>query len=337
MRNRPLLLCSLVTLGVLILLFGVLSVCYGTAKITPEQLWEVVLDLFSRTERSRAGSIVIDLRLPRVLMAICVGGGLGVVGVLLQTVTRNDLADPFLFGLSSGAAAGAVSVITVFGDRLGVWTLPAAAFTGGISASLIVLLLAYRMRGGGAERLILAGLAVSFLFTALTNYLIFKGDQRAAHSVLFWSLGGLGLSRWGNLPLAGGGLFLLLFYALKISRSLDALLAGEETAGSLGINPGRVRNTTFLIAAFATAIFVSITGIIGFIGLMVPHLARRITGPLHGRQIVVATFLGAFLLLGSDLAARLLLAPQVLPVGIITTSFGGLFVLLLLGRGRTGS
>jgi iron complex transport system permease protein len=149
-----------------------LSIAYGSTLIP---LTDVIASLGHAVGLNEhqvsgpVGKIVVDLRLPRTILAVCVGGGLGITGALLQTVTRNDLADPFLFGLSSGAAAGAVSVITVFGDSFGIWTLPVAAFTGGILAACIVLLLVARVRGQGPERLILAGLAVSFLFTALTN------------------------------------------------------------------------------------------------------------------------------------------------------------------------
>ncbi len=145
--------------------------------------------------------VVLDLRLPRVVLAAAVGSGLAVVGALLQTATRNDLADPFLFGLSSGAAAGAASVIALFGYRLGPWTLPAAAFAGALLSAGIVFGLASTQDGRGGERLVLAGLAVSFLFGAVTLFLVFAGDQRATASVLFWSVGGLGLAAWGNLPL----------------------------------------------------------------------------------------------------------------------------------------
>ncbi len=164
----------------------------------------------------------VDLRLPRAILGLCVGAGLGIIGAMLQTVTRNDLADPLLFGLSSGAAAGAVSVISLFGDRFGVWTLPIAAFSGGMLAAIIVLLLVRRVQGQGPERMILAGLAVSFIFTALANYMVFSGDQRAAHCVLFWTLGGLGIARWDNLPLALIGLASILVFALYNHRNLDA-------------------------------------------------------------------------------------------------------------------
>lgn len=276
--------------------------------------------------------IILDLRLPRALLAVAVGAGLGVIGCLLQTITRNDLADPFLFGLSSGAAAGAVLVITVTGDVLGVWTLPLAAFCGGIVASAVVLALVTRLSDQGPAQLVLAGLAVSSLFMALTNYLVFAGDQRAAHSVLFWSLGGLGRARWDLLPIAFVGLAALLGAAWALRRRFDALLAGDDAAATMGVDVINIRRGTFLIAAFATACFVSLTGVIGFIGLMVPHLARGLVGPLHGPLLISAAMIGAALLLASDIAARTLLSPQELPIGVVTTFAGALFVLVLVRR-----
>ena len=276
--------------------------------------------------------IIIDLRLPRALLAVLAGAGLGIVGCLLQTVTRNDLADPFLFGLSSGAAAGAVLVITVTGDILGFWTLPLAAFVGGMLASVVVLALVTRMRERGAARLVLAGLAVSFLFMAVTNYLVFAGDQRAAHSILFWTLGGLGLARWEVLPIAMFGALSILLFAQIKHRQFDALLAGDETARTLGVNVPMLRGTAFLVCAFATGAIVSITGVIGFVGLMVPHIARAIVGPMHRDLVPVAAIIGACLLLAGDIVARTLLMPQELPIGIVTTAAGALFVLSLLRR-----
>jgi len=323
----------------LIIALAVLSIAYGSTVIPLADVLNALAhaagigDLTTTLPIER---IIVDLRLPRVILAICVGAGLGIVGAMLQTVTRNDLADPFLFGLSSGAAAGAVSVISIFGDRFGIWTLPMAAFSGGMLAAVIVLLLVRRVQGQGPERMILAGLAVSFLFAALTNYMVFSGDQRAAHSVLFWTLGGLGLARWENLPLAMLGLAAILVYALYNHRNLDAFLAGEHTAESLGVRVNRTRNVVFIVCAFSTAIFVSVAGVIGFIGLMIPHIARRFAGQLHAGLILTCALLGAMLILLSDLAARLLLAPQELPIGIVTSSVGAFFVVTLLLRKRSG-
>jgi len=277
-------------------------------------------------------AIVFDLRLPRVLLAVLVGATLAMAGALLQTATRNDLADPFLFGLSSGAAAGAVAVISLTGERFGIWTLPLASFTGGLVAAAGVLLLARRSAGQGAERIVLAGLAMSFLFGALTHVLVFAGDQRAAHSVLFWSLGGLGLARWDNLLLALVGFgALALFVALR-HRALDALLAGDEVAHSLGVAPQRLRRQVLIITALTTACCVALAGVIGFVGLMVPHLMRRSAGLLHATLVPACALLGAVLLLGSDLLARVLMAPQELPVGIVIASIGAAFVIGLLWR-----
>lgn len=276
--------------------------------------------------------IVVDLRLPRAVLAMVVGAGLALVGVMLQTVTRNDLADPFLFGLSSGASAGAVAVITTTGELLGVWTLPMAALAGGLLSAVTVLAIIRRSDTAGSSQLILAGLATSFLFGAVTHFLVFAGDQRAAHSVLFWTLGGLGLARWDNLPLGLLGLGMLMALALTRRHALDAMLAGEETAGTLGVDTARLRTEVFTIAAVATACFVALTGVIGFVGLMVPHLARGLVGALHGRLLALAAVGGAILLLASDLFCRTVLPPQELPVGIVTAAFGGLFVVVLVLR-----
>ncbi|MBC6437370.1 MAG: iron ABC transporter permease [Rhodobacteraceae bacterium] len=274
--------------------------------------------------------IILDLRLPRALFSAIIGAGLGIVGVILQTTTRNDLADPFLFGLSSGAAAGAVFVITVTGDVLGIWTLSLAAFCGGVIASAIILTLVQALRNSTPEQLILAGLAVSFLFAAITNFLIFSGDSRAAHSIIFWMLGGLGLARWDSLPIVVAGFGLIFTFALYHSRKLDALLTGDTTATSLGVPVGRLRMQMFFVSALATAAFVSVAGVIGFIGLMVPHLVRGLVGTLHIKLLPAAALCGAILLTASDILSRVLLAPQELPVGIVTTSLGAVFVFALL-------
>ena len=299
---------------------------------TPLGISKVVEVMLSGSNESPVSRIVLDLRLPRALLATIIGAGLGMVGCVLQTLTRNDLADPFLFGLSSGAAAGAVIVITVTGNFLGFWTLPAAAFIGGLVSSVIVLGLFGKLAKQSPSQMVLAGLAVSFLFLSLTYFLIFAGDQRAAHSVLFWTLGGLGLANWKVLPIALTGLMAIFAFAITTHRSLDALLAGDETAVTLGVNVKLYRQVAFLICAFATASFVALSGVIGFVGLMVPHLARGLVGPLHGGLLITSAVIGAVLLLLSDIAARTLMAPQELPIGALTTSIGAIFVLYLVRR-----
>lgn len=312
----------------------ILSIAFGSTPIAIGDVLAAIGRALGMVdgESGPIDRIIMDLRMPRALFAAIIGAGLGLVGSLLQTATRNDLADPFLFGLSSGAATGAVFVITVTGDLLGFWTLPLAAFIGGMLASLIVLGLVHRLGSAHPEKLVLAGLAVSFLFSALTNYLVFAGDHRAAHSVIFWMLGGLGLARWSSLFLLVCGFAVLIIFAVRSHRQLDAMLAGDMTAESLGVPVARMRKQIFLVSAFATAIFVSISGVIGFVGLMVPHIARALAGRLHGPLFITCALIGALLLTASDLIARLVLAPQELPIGVVTTSLGALFVFLMLMR-----
>lgn len=319
--------------GALILLVGLMLLSIAKGSV-PLSLSEVLgaLRLGDAPVSDMIRRIVIDLRVPRTLLAVLAGAILAMVGALLQTTTRNDLADPFLFGLSSGASAGAVLVITRFAQQLGELTLPVSAFVGGISSALAVILLFHFKKQRGAEHLVICGLAISFLFGALTSYLIFSGDQRAASSVLFWSLGGLGLARWDNLLYVLAGLLILIAFILLRWRSLDGLLAGEQTAQSLGINVNRLRMEVFLCCALCTSLLVALTGVIGFIGLMVPHICRYFSGVKHLFLLPLCGLWGAVLLCGGDILSRTLLAPQELPIGIITAGIGGLFIIILLTR-----
>ncbi|AHF73715.1 ABC transporter (iron.B12.siderophore.hemin) permease component [Candidatus Sodalis pierantonius str. SOPE] len=306
------LLCLMALLVAGLMIAGIIA---GTVTLPVQQVMAALTGREAWVPEMVA-RIVIDLRLPRSVLAA--GAGLAMVGAYLQTATRNALADPFLFGLSSGASAGAVLIITRLGDSLGQWSLPLAVFAGGITSALAVI----------------CGLAISFLFGSFTHYLVFSGDQRAAGALLFWTLGGLGLARWDNLPFTLLPL-VMLFGLLNLRwRSLDALLAGETMALSLGVAVIRLRMEIFLVCALATSLLVALTGVIGFVGLMIPHLARPLCGIRHRRVLPLCALLGAALLCGGDLLSRLLIAPQELPIGIITAGLGGFFVLSLLLRGH---
>ncbi|HCD5323549.1 TPA: iron ABC transporter permease [Klebsiella michiganensis] len=284
--------------GALPLLAGLmlLSVAKGSVPLSLTQVLGA-LRLLDVPVSEMIGRIVIDLRVPRTLLAVL--------------------------------------VITRFGERLGALTLPVSAFVGGICSAVAVMLLFHFKKQRGAEHLVICGLAISFLFGALTSYLIFSGDQRAASSVLFWSLGGLGLARWDNLPYALFSLLLLGAFILLRWRSLDGLLAGEQTAQSLGINVTRLRMEVFFCCALATSLLVALTGVIGFIGLMVPHMCRYFSGVKHLLLLPLCGLWGAVLLCGGDIVSRTLLAPQELPIGIITAGIGGLFIIILLARNRS--
>ncbi len=320
---------------VLMVLLVLLSVIWGTVQIPLKDVLAVFQlgspeSSANRFEVIRA--IILELRIPRALLAIIVGAGLAMVGAMLQTVTRNDLADPFLFGLSAGAAMGAVFVIVCWGGVLGSWLLPLASFMGGIFAALTVSCLYQLQSHKGVDKLVICGLAISFLLGAITNYLIFLGDQNTANTVLFWSLGSLGRAEWGNIFIPFIGVLLLIGFWGFNHLSLDALLAGEETASSLGINVAKLRTLIFLMCALTTSTIVSLTGIIGFIGLMVPHLVRPLTGVRHLYFIPAVAMVGSLLMLLGDLICRLVLAPQELPLGIVTAAIGAIFVLCLVFR-----
>lgn len=317
---------SLILAGLILL-----SVATGSVPLSFSDVLKA-LDLLHGGVPEMVKSIVLELRLPRTLLGLIAGSGLALVGALLQTTTRNDLADPFLFGLSSGASAGVVLVITRFGDSFGTWTLPIAAFVGGMLSAVAVIIIFMSQSHKGTEKLIICGLAVSFLFGALTNFLIFSGDQRAASNALFWALGGLGFARWENLGFAAIALVILIVLIYRRWQALDALLAGEQTAWSLGINVNRLRTEVFICCSMATAILVSLTGVIGFVGLMVPHLARPFSGVRHRRLLPLVAMMGAILLSAGDVLSRTLTAPQELPIGIITAGVGGVFVLVILLR-----
>ena len=261
-----------------------------------------------------------------------IGAGLALVGAALQAVTRNPLADPHLLGATSGATLGAVLVVLYIGEVIGLLTLPLAAFLGALGSMLLVLGVASRGGRLGSDRLLLAGVAVSFVLLALANLLLFLGDHRAASSVLFWMLGGLGLARWSLIWLpalcVAGGLLVLL----GLGRALNALMAGEQTAVTLGLDARRVRLWVFVCCSLLTGVLVSVSGAIGFVGLMLPHAARLLVGAEHRRLLPVCALLGALFLVWMDVAARTLIAPQDLPIGIATAAIGGLFFILLLRR-----
>ncbi len=289
-----------------------------------EQAWSAPVD-----------AIVWQVRLPRVLLGALVGAGLAICGVALQAMVRNVLADPYLLGVNSGASSGAAAAI-LFGVGAG-WVdhaLQVTAFLGALAASLLVFLVA---RSGGrvtSVRLLLAGVAVGYALYALTSFLIFaSGSAEGARSVMFWLLGSLALATW-DLPLAVVAAVVLGATALLTvwGRRLDALAVGDETAHTLGVRPDRFRLVLLVVVALCVGVVVSAAGSIGFVGLVVPHLARRAVGGAHVRVVVVAALMGAILLIWADVLARTLFAPQEIPIGIITSLVGAPFLLVLIRR-----
>ena len=277
--------------------------------------------------------IVWDLRLPRVMLAGLVGGGLAVIGVAMQALVRNPLAEPYILGVSAGASTGASLFYLGFLPPLisKALSMPLAAFIGALAAMTIVYLVARSESSMNTGRLLLAGVAVSALLAATTSFITYASpDPHRVRAVLFWMLGSFSGARWDLLALPAfasvGGCLVLV----ALARALDALLLGDEPALSLGITVESTKKLLILITAFTTGSLVSVSGIIGFVGLIIPHAVRLISGVTHRRLVPVSYAVGAVFLVWADLAARALIPHEELPVGILTAICGVPFFLVLL-------
>jgi iron complex transport system permease protein len=326
----------LIVLCALLMVSCVVSLGFGPARIPLDIVWRILLHKlfgFGVADWSPGQEHIVWLiRVPRMLLGALVGAGLALIGAVLQAVTRNPLADPHLLGVTSGATLGAVIVVLHVGEIAGLLTLPIAAFIGALLSMLAVLMIASRHGRLDSDRLLLCGVAVSFVMMAMANLLLFLGDHRASSAVMFWMLGGLGLARWELLAVPTASVLFGLVLLLGMARPLNALMAGEQTAVTLGLNARTVRLRVFLIASLMTGVLVSISGSIGFVGLMVPHIARRLVGAEHRRVLPVCVVLGSLFLVWVDVAARTLIAPEDLPIGVATAAIGGLFFIGLMRR-----
>lgn len=301
------------------------------AKTVANRLWGAGYPLEPIDE-----GIVWSYRLSRAVVAACCGAALSLSGVVLQSLLRNSLADPYLLGISAGASTGAVSV-AILGVGAGFLTLPMGAFAGALVAFSLVSLLAVKA-GRGTAAIILAGVAGSQLFNALTSFIVTKAaTAEQARGIMFWLLGNLSGVRWPDawlaIPATLAGLVVCLWHA----RALDAFTFGAESAASLGISVRRTYLALVGASAMMTAVMVSIVGSIGFVGLVIPHAARMVVGVRHGVLLPAAALIGAVFMIGADILSRILITGQVLPIGVITALVGAPAFAFILGqkRGRT--
>ncbi|GLZ81652.1 ABC transporter permease [Actinorhabdospora filicis] len=284
-----------------------------------------------------AESVLWNVRLPRVALAVLVGASLGCAGALMQGVFGNPLADPGTIGVSSGAAVGAVTAIGFGATAFGAWTVPAFAFTGGLVTVGGVYLLS---RGEGGTRvvgLILTGIAVNAFAGALIGLVMSTVDNARLTGITFWQLGSMAQATWPKVLAVLPCALLGLIVAPRYARRLDLLALGERPARHLGVDVERLRLTLIVLVALLTAAAVSVSGIIGFVGLVVPHLLRMIAGPGHRFLIPGSALGGALVLLTADLAARTLAAPAELPLGVLTALIGSPFFFWLLRATRAKS
>jgi iron complex transport system permease protein len=332
----------LILLIALSILSPLLALVIGVANISFTDVIQIICSQFSNGCEANAlkERILLELRLPRVILAFLTGAGLALAGSVLQTVTRNPLADPYLFGISSGATFGAVLVIAVSGFGMGAsqglflgWSqlgITGGAFIG--SAVSVLLVISMAGRSVQIERMVLAGVATSFMFSAATSLVLYASDPQAASSLLFWSLGSFTRAGWENLTLPFVVLIICFILFSGFSRQLTALLSGDENARSLGVEVQKIRISMLLLTSLLTAILVANTGGIGFVGLMVPHIVRRLFEN-SGQQIMWITILfGGVFMVWVDVVSRTILPGHELPIGVITAAIGSVFFLLVMRR-----
>lgn len=329
-------LLVMLCIGLILMLF--LAVSVGSVTIPFRTVWAIVyqhLAWFTEPtdEPPRQDAIVWLFRVPRALLAAVVGGALAVAGTALQASVRNPLAEPYVLGVVQGASFGAVLTIAIGTAAVGGAVLSLAAFAGAMVALLVLLL--FGRRNGQVEpvRLILAGVAVGYVFYSLTSYVqlrIAEGNSLAG--VLFWLLGTVAAASWSDLGIPAVALFGSTAWLLVQSRPLNALLAGDETATALGVDPGRFRLRLLIVSALLTGTVVAVAGGIGFVGLMIPHTVRLIVGSDHRRVLPVAVLLGANFMVLVDLGARVLARPIELPLTVVTAAVGAPFFLWLMRR-----
>ncbi|CUX21402.1 FecCD family ABC transporter permease [Clostridium sp. C105KSO13] len=282
-------------------------------------------------------NIVVGLRLPRVCLGMVVGASLSVIGVAMQALVRNQLADPFILGVSSGASAAA-TLGMLFGafSFLGKYSLSISAFIGAVATIIAVYSLS-RVHGRiNIAQLLLSGVAISMIMDGVTRVITLSAPNALGlHNATFWMSGSLAGAKWGYLKLPLIVLLVCMVILTINYRGLNLLLLGEENAGSLGINVKRLQKLLILVASLMSGVTIAVSGTIGFVGLMVPHFTRLLVGGDHRRVLPVSALLGGILVVWVDVLARMLIAPEELPVGILTAIIGGpLFIFLLRRKNR---
>ncbi|MHA6626427.1 FecCD family ABC transporter permease [Pseudonocardia sichuanensis] len=335
---RGVALSTVVAGGAVLVLSVMVAITLGAADVSLVNVRDIVgnhLGVVTIPVREVEDAIVWEDRLPRSLVAAACGAGLAVCGVILQSLLRNPLADPFLLGVSSGASTGAV-VIGILGVGGGALGLSGGAFVGALFAFGLVLLLA-RLSGGSNDRVILAGVAMTQLFSALTSFVIFAfADSDETRGVMFWLLGSLEGVRWDDVRLTAAVAVAGIVVCWALAHVLDAFTFGDEVAASLGMPVGAIRAGLMTLTALVTAALVSVAGAIGFVGLVLPHAARFLVGPAHSRLVPVSALLGAVFMVWVDAFTRVAFAPTPLPIGVATALVGvPAFVLIMFRRRGT--
>lgn len=339
-RAGLLLVCGALTL--VLLASVVVAIGLGPAVVTPAQtarhLWAALTGGRVGTDEVTTYQIIWQIRTPRVLLAALVGAGLSAVGVAIQAMVRNALADPFVLGVSSGASVGAVAVTVTGGlAALGIYAVSTGAFAGALAASLLVHAASATRGALSPLRLVLTGVAMSLGFQAVMSLIVyFAPDSEATSMVLYWTMGSFGAATWGALPVVAVVVVAGVVVLHRHGRVMDVLALGDETAASLGVGPDRQRRRLLVLVSLVTGVMVAVSGAIAFVGLVMPHVVRMLVGATHARVLAVAPLAGAVFMVWVDLAARTVVAPRELPLGVITALVGvPVFIALMRRKGYT--
>lgn len=329
----------LLSISIIILLLGSILVAtlLGSADLSVNTVFDVLKSKIFGVESSGLSTsdiyIIWNLRLPRALLAIAAGGGLAICGAAMQAITQNVLADPYILGVSSGASA-MVSIAFFLGGTFSSTSgiIQLFAFGGAILSMVFVYSVGATKSGSSGTRLVLAGMAISIVLNAVSQFFITLSSDKVTRSVTMWMMGSLADARWGNvaLPLLASLIGLAVFMAN--ARNYDLISLGDETAISMGVNVARLKKLTMLMVAFVTGVIVSCCGIIGLVGFVIPHIVRLLFGSKHRRLLPITFLMGCTFLVWMDMVARLVMAPQELPIGIFTAICGGPFFIWLLRR-----
>ena len=339
---------AIIGAAILLAAAAVASLALGPTGITLASLPRALasaLGMMSDATSAREQLVLVDIRLPRTLIGMFVGASLAIAGAIMQGLFRNPLADPGLIGVSSGAALAAVATIALGNgiaapllQPLGIYALPIAAFVGGMSVTAVLMLIAGRHGQLMVGTLLLAGIALAALTGAITGLLSYMSDDRQLRDISMWSMGSLGGANWPKVVAVLPFAVLVIVVTPSLVRGLNGFLLGEAEAFHLGINVERTKFTAMIVTAASVGAAVAVAGVIGFVGIVVPHIVRLLAGPDHRVVLPASALLGGTLLLVADIAARLVVMPAELPIGIVMAAIGApVFLHLVLKRGVGGA
>lgn len=331
----------LIIMFLLLLALICLSVSVGAVPIPVSKVWRIIFYKITDIKNSEWSSskehIVWTIRFPRTLMAALAGSGLALIGCVMQAIIRNSLADPYILGISSGASSGAaLAIITGVFSIFGTSAISVGAFCGAMCAFLLVFVFSSSLSTSQLmpNKLILSGIAVSSLFSAVTSFLMYLAPDENVKQVMFWMMGSVAGARWNDFPMIIVVSIVFMTAIMIHSKALNVILMGEESAITLGINPKKLRRRLFVLMSLMTAVIVARTGTIGFVGLVIPHIIRFFTGSDHHRLLPACVLGGAIFLVSADILARVIMIPREIPIGIISSLVGAPFFIYLLKRSQ---